>query len=106
MLLNNVVKNTTNSTIFIVDDESISRALFTKTVENIGPDINVKAFKSAPAALAAAETISPDLVITDYKMPVMNGIKYIRSEQGKHFDPVCVNALLDKLEYIKSKNYK
>ncbi len=78
LLLDNVVKNTTTSTIFIVDDDSVSRSIICKTIKNIDPDITVKTFQSAPAALAAIETAPPDLIITDYLMPIVNGIEFTR----------------------------
>lgn len=73
-----ILKNTTSPTVFIVDDESVSRMLLSKTIDNIDPFIVVKSFNSAPAALAAIETSPPDLIITDYKMPIMNGIEFTK----------------------------
>lgn len=82
--LDNVFENTISSTVFIVDDESISRKLLDKTVSNVDSGIEVKSFQNAPAALSAIETSPPDLIITDYKMPAMDGIEFTRQVRQLH----------------------
>jgi len=82
--LSNVAKSTTSSIIYIVDDETVSRMLLSKTIENIDPEMTVKSFQSAPAALAAIETSQPDLIITDYKMPIMDGIEFTKRIRQLH----------------------
>ena len=82
--LSNVAKTTTSSIIYIVDDESVSRMLLSKTIENIDSGITVKSFQSAPAALAATETSPPDLIITDYRMPIMDGIEFTKQIRQLH----------------------
>jgi len=82
--LSNVAKSTTSSIIYIVDDETVSRMLLSKTIEDIDSAMTVKSFKSAPAALAAIETSPPDLIITDYKMPIMNGIDFTKRIRQLH----------------------
>jgi two-component system, response regulator RpfG len=98
--LSSVVENTTTSTIFIVDDESVSRMLLSKTIDNIAPGITVKSFQSAPAALAAIETSPPDLIITDYKMPIMNGIEFTqrirRLHNGKDIPIMMITIINDR----------
>lgn len=82
--LSNVAKSTISSIIYIVDDESVSRRLLSKTIENIDSGMTVKSFQSAPAALAAVETSPPDLIITDYKMPIMDGIEFTKRIRALH----------------------
>jgi two-component system, response regulator RpfG len=101
LLLDNVVENTITSTIFIVDDESVSRSILSKTINNIDPDITVKTFQSAPAALAAAETATPDLIITDYKMPIMNGIEFTRQIRRL---PDCKDTPIIMITILKEKS--
>ncbi len=73
--LANAVDNTTSSTILIVDDDAVSRTLLSQTINNIDSNITLMSFQSAPAALAAIESKPPDLIITDFKMPIMDGIE-------------------------------
>ena len=82
--LSNVAETTTSSTIYIVDDESVSRMLLGKIINNIDSGITVKTFQSAPAALAVIETSPPDLIITDYKMPIMDGIEFTKRIRQVH----------------------
>lgn len=69
------------STILIVDDESSLRFLLRIAFEGAGHDV-VEAPNGAVALDWIAET-RPDLVVTDFMMPVMNGgelIARLRSE--------------------------
>ena len=65
------------STVMIVDDQSTSLNILSETVRNIDPDITVKAFSNPAAALLATESTLPDLIITDYKMPEMDGLEVL-----------------------------
>jgi two-component system, response regulator RpfG len=80
----NVIESTSSSIIYIVDDESVSRMLLSKTISHIDSGMTVKSFQSAPAALAAIETSPPDLIITDYKMPIMDGIEFTNRVRRLH----------------------
>ena len=75
---------TTSSIIYIVDDESVSRMLLSKTIDNIDSGITAKSFQRALAALAAIETSPPDLIITDYKMPIMDDIEFTKQIKQLH----------------------
>ena len=88
-----------SSTVMIVDDQSVSRMLLSETLKSIDNDIQVKPFQSAPAALAAAEVTTPDLIITDYKMPEMNGIEFtrkIRALPNCNDVPIVMVTIIDK----------
>lgn len=74
------------SRIMIVDDEdAILKAL--KRVLRLAPcafggksyTLEVTAFNSPQAALAAAHDDSYDLVISDYRMPIMDGIEFLKA---------------------------
>ncbi len=64
------------ATVLIVDDQSTSRNILEELVSAIDEPNSVHAFASATEALSWAADNSPDLVLTDYKMPVMDGIKF------------------------------
>lgn len=96
----NVVDNTT-TTVFIVDDDSVSRTILSEMVKSIGPDITVKTFQSALAALTASETSTPDLIITDYKMPIVNGIEFTRQVRQRHS---CQNIPIIMITIMEEKS--
>ena len=82
--LSNITESRTSSIITIIDDESDSRMLLSKTIQNIDFGITIKSFQSVLSALAAIETSPPDLIITDYKMPIMDGIEFTKRIRRLH----------------------
>jgi len=64
--------------VVIVDDLSTGRKILGQIVSEVDPDIEVAAFASAEEALELIATHTPDLILTDYKMPMMNGIEFVR----------------------------
>lgn len=57
--------------ILIVEDDFISRLVMAKIFSN--PPFEVQTAESGAVALMIMENFTPDLVITDYNMPEMNG---------------------------------
>lgn len=62
--------------ILIVDDDAVIREGLRRTVET--HDFSAEAFSSGPLALERMKVKTFDLVITDLKMPVMNGIEVLK----------------------------
>jgi PAS domain S-box-containing protein len=69
--------------VFIIDDRSVNRKILTKFASSVGDDITVSAFPNPVDALAACARTVPDLVITDFKMPLMDGAGFIRNLRGQ-----------------------
>ena len=65
-------------TILVIDDQASGRMLLTEILRNVDPTAKIEAFSNAVDALAFAEANQVDLVITDYKMPRIDGIEAIR----------------------------
>ena len=78
--------------IIIVDDELVSLTVLQQLVEKL-PDCQARGFTDAAAALKWCEQNDPDLVIVDYMMPELNGIKFtrrLRALAGKEDTPVLM----------------
>ena len=69
--------------VFIIDDRSVNRKILTKFASSVGDDIKVSAFPNPVDALEACARTVPDLVITDFKMPLMDGAGFIRNLRGR-----------------------
>jgi len=66
------------SAILVVDDQSTSRAAITKIVQSVDANINVYSFGDPKEALEWTKSNEPALILTDYKMPAIDGIELTR----------------------------
>lgn len=87
--------------ILIVDDESSMRFLVRITLEHAGHTV-VEAPDGA-AALAQVDVEAPDLVVTDFMMPVMNGAELVarlRADAETARIPIIVLTATDGAERL------
>ena len=66
------------SLIVIVDDRISNRNIFAQLARSIEKGITVRTFGDPTKALDWLATNTPDLIITDYKMPPMDATEFIR----------------------------
>ena len=71
------------SKLWIIDDEESIRTICKSALEQ---DFDIEMFPNASEALLALNTSVPDLIITDIKMPGMNGIDFLNKVSVKHPD--------------------
>ena len=64
--------------VLIVDDRSTARSLLEGLAKSLVPGIVVESFADPLEALAHMQVVVPDLIITDYRMPGMDGIEFTR----------------------------
>ena len=64
--------------ICILDDRVTNRNIFARLAATIEPDVVVRAFANPVEALAWMGDNTPDLVVTDYKMPDLDGAEFTR----------------------------
>lgn len=64
--------------VMIVDDRSTARSLLTGLARSIEPGLLVESFADPNDALDRAMQLTPDLIISDYRMPSMDGIEFLR----------------------------
>lgn len=77
-------------TVFFVDDEPSILSTLKRLFH--GSPLTVMTFDSPEAALKGLEAVHPDVVVSDYRMPVMNGIALLEHFSQK--SPETVRILL------------
>jgi len=84
--------------ILIIDDQSTSRQILEELVVSLGERIETESFADPLAALAWVHSNPPDLVLTDYMMPQMNGVEYTRRFRDLYPDVplVIVTSMEDR----------
>lgn len=85
--------------VLIVDDESTGRIILSKIIQQVEDDIGVEAFDNPLEALKWLDDNHPDLIITDYRMPEMNGIELtrkIRERPGMQDIPIMVITVVNE----------
>lgn len=66
--------------IAILDDQETNRRIFERLASSIEDDMVIRVFGDPSVALAEFSSgLLPDLIVTDYKMPVMDGEGFIRN---------------------------
>jgi response regulator RpfG family c-di-GMP phosphodiesterase len=88
------------TSIAIIDDVKSNRWILGKIIETIDPSIAIHDFDRAEQALDWANNQTPDLVITDYKLPGLDGIGFVkrfRSHPKSREIPVLMMTMVDDL---------
>ena len=71
-------KKKRNPMVMIVDDQLTGRMILKQLIHSIDASLNVESFEDPYQALKLAIQSTPDLVLTDYKMPSIDGVDFIR----------------------------
>jgi len=85
--------------VLIVDDETTGRTILSKIIQQVENDVNVEAFDNPLEALDWLDNNHPDLIVTDYRMPDMNGvdlIRKIRERQGCQDIPIMMITVVSE----------
>ena len=64
--------------VVVVDDRITNRTIFSRLAGSIETGASVVAFSDPFEVLTWVETNAPDLIITDYKMPGLDGAEFVR----------------------------
>ena len=76
------------SKIWVVDDDSSIRWVLSKALESAGFDVTD--FEDAEAVIAALETKTPDVLMTDIRMPGMSGLELAKLIKESKPDVPCI----------------
>jgi CheY-like chemotaxis protein len=74
----------TSRSILIVDDEANQRLMVEQALRALAFDWNISTAASGQEALEALSLQPSDLIITDYHMPLMNGLDLIAQVRKRH----------------------
>jgi diguanylate cyclase (GGDEF)-like protein/PAS domain S-box-containing protein len=86
----------------VIDDRVTNRNVLTRLAASVEEGVRVKAFASPQAALDWFQSTMPDLVITDFKMPGMDGAEFTRAFRaisGAADIPVVVVTVYEERSY-------
>ena len=89
--------------IAVVDDRVTNRSILTKLATSLGEDITVRAFGDPKTALEWAADHSPDLVITDYKMPKLDGAEFVRQFRKL---PLCFDVPVVVVTVYEDRDFR
>ena len=74
----------TSRSILIVDDEANQRLMVEQALRSLAFDWTISTAASGQEALESLALRPPDLIITDYHMPMMNGLELIARVRERH----------------------
>jgi two-component system response regulator RpfG len=89
--------------VLIVDDESTGRTILAKIIQQAEDDVSVESFDNPLQALRWLDTNHPDLIITDYRMPGINGVELIRHIRDK---PACHDIPIMMITVVSEKSVR
>ena len=84
--------------VVIVDDRSTARSLLEGLARTLEPGVVVESYADPFDALAQIQLTTPDLIITDYRMPGMDGIEFtrrIRAERSLADVPIIIVTVVE-----------
>ena len=95
-----ILSDTNQASVFIIDDQSTGRRILEELVRTIDASIRVQSFSDPIEALDRAAKNPPHLILTDYKMPVMDGVEFTkrlrRMPHCKDVPLVMITVMEDK----------
>lgn len=77
--------------LLIIDDDELTRATFAQMLRLEGHEVETA--QSAKAALSDAFVLAPDAIIVDLRMPVMDGltfVRHLRAQENGRMTPVAM----------------
>jgi two-component system response regulator RpfG len=89
--------------VLIVDDESTGRTILAKIIQQAEEDVVVESFDNALQALQWLDNNHPDLIITDYRMPEINGVELIKMIRDK---PACQDIPIMMITVVSEKSVR
>ncbi|HWX48690.1 MAG TPA: EAL domain-containing protein [Roseomonas sp.] len=94
------------ATILILDDRTTNRNIFSRLAQSLEPDIQVEAFGDPALALDWLREKSADLVVTDFRMPGMNGAEFTRRLRTLQQEPTAADIPVIVITAYSDRSYR
>ncbi len=91
------------SYIIIVDDRVTNRKIWAQMAAKVEDDVEIETFSNPQEALERVQRKIPDLIITDFKMPEMDGAEFIRRFRKLRF---CVDVPVIVVSVYEDKEFR
>ncbi len=91
------------ATVVIIDDQSTGRKILEELVRTIERGLVVQSYAEPYAALEWVKAQIPDLVLTDYKMPGLDGVEFIRRFRAV---PGCADVPLIMVTIVEDRRIR
>lgn len=89
--------------VVIVDDEPRHRKGLASLIGKLRPDYEINQFTNGSEALEFALENLIDIIITDIRMPIMDGLKFIQSYKGKqNYSKIIILSGYANFEYAQN----
>lgn len=91
------------SQVIIVDDQSAGRKILEQVIRSIGLEVEIAVFDDPVSALQRINAQTPDLILTDYMMPGMNGVIFTQHVRNI---PACADVPLVVVTVVEDRQIR
>ncbi|MBT7361001.1 MAG: response regulator, partial [Rhodospirillaceae bacterium] len=91
------------STVLVIDDRVTNRHVLSRLASQADEDAVVHTFADPRDAIAWATENTPDLVVTDYKMPGMDGAEFTRQFRAQ---PLCYDVPVIVVTIYEDRSFR
>jgi two-component system, response regulator RpfG len=91
------------SSVVIIDDQSTGRVILEEIMRSIDPGLRIQSFADPRVALEWAKARPVDLILTDYKMPQMDGVETIRRFRA---NPACADVPIVVVTVVEDRDIR
>jgi PAS domain S-box-containing protein len=89
--------------IVVIDDQVTNRRILSRLAASLEADALVKSFGNPMKALEWVKANTPDLVVTDFKMPEMDGAAFNRAFRG---EPLCYDVPVMVVTVFEDRDFR
>ena len=89
--------------LIVIDDEAIHRKGLSKLIRKLRPNYEINQFKDGSEALNFLKENEVDIIITDIRMPILDGLSFIREYNYKNINTkIIILSAYAEFEYAQN----